>query len=423
MKKELACPLLILALLLAPGAFAVEENVVVELPTVAPMVRPTASPAPNYLPDGLVAYYWDGVADPVSEQTPALSDEEKQRLPGLLSAYEKGERPSESVLHPTEKVTLGVYALNPEDYDGERAYVLLPNVSLTDDQLLAIIDAYAQLGLSFSEGTLGYRNCMRGGGTDYSRYLIGEEHERETLLYQLYRRQELRPQSTMPPLPRDGGIARIDLNGAYYEFMEFRFVPYRRLTDEELLQYIDATTDESVTPAQYIAYEKQARSELARLAGAPLTLKLNQETVTPQHDSSIAERGEYNKVYGAFFHVSSTDVQYDNYSIVMDTETGICRFLAARVTDEGVFESSPGIDHNDPIWSEIARGYVESIRADGVQVKAVEAQDVITLGSGRTCVNVLVAMEDGGCYDLTIACDNNQVVDLSYSKKPQQSDD
>lgn len=39
-------------------------------------------------------------------------------MPNLLQRYQDGERPQENVLDETENVVVGVYALNPAQYQG-----------------------------------------------------------------------------------------------------------------------------------------------------------------------------------------------------------------------------------------------------------------------------------------------------------------
>lgn len=187
-----------LAAALAMPAAGLAEGVVQEAPDIDLNVAiETASPA-AYLPDESVYAGYDGwqpswatSTDYVPPrdsgdmfepeiQTPGLTEGEQARAAALLDAYQKGEKTGngEKVLNVDSDVVVGVYALNPEDFDGETVYTLLPSVCLTDEQLLSIIDAFHQLGQTFDPAGLNYRNCARGGGIETSRFLTASEQER-----------------------------------------------------------------------------------------------------------------------------------------------------------------------------------------------------------------------------------------------------
>lgn len=134
-----------------PFQAAQAEPQVTLLPTLPPDVSVTVDVNP-YLTD-LTAYY----EDVVEWQQPSLTDEEKARLPDMLSRYQQGERPTQSVLNKTENVSVGVYSLDAADYQGESVFVLLPVRLLTDDELLGLIDAFAQLDLPFDADGLRQR--------------------------------------------------------------------------------------------------------------------------------------------------------------------------------------------------------------------------------------------------------------------------
>ena len=63
-----------------------------------------------------------------------LTTGERKRMEKLMAAYAAGERTGDgaSVLEAKKNVRVGVYALDPAEYDGERVLLLLPGNCLTD---------------------------------------------------------------------------------------------------------------------------------------------------------------------------------------------------------------------------------------------------------------------------------------------------
>ena len=121
-----------------------------------------------------------------------LTTGERKRMDKLMAAYAAGERTGDgaSVLEAKKNVRVGVYALDPAEYDGERVLLLLPGNCLTDEEMLAILDAYRQLGEPFDPDALNERNCVRGHtfmGTSE-----GDNEERRARLKGLIQRGILR---------------------------------------------------------------------------------------------------------------------------------------------------------------------------------------------------------------------------------------
>ena len=92
-----------------------------------------------------------------------LTTGERKRMEKLMAAYAAGERTGDgaSVLEAKKNVRVGVYALDPAEYDGERVLLLLPGNCLTDEEMLAILDAYRQLGEPFDPDALNERRKDR----------------------------------------------------------------------------------------------------------------------------------------------------------------------------------------------------------------------------------------------------------------------
>lgn len=281
---------MMLALALPASALAVTEGVVEDAPPVE--LEEEAAPV-SYLPDE--SYYVDGyegwegpiwenaVEDPKLrfdgdcyqdvEQRPRLTAGESARAKALLAQYEAGEiaYAGEDVLGKTQQVVVGVYALDPADYDGERAFLLLPGTWLTDEQLLSIIDAYAQLGLTFDPDALNARNCARGGGIETTRLLTEDEYARSTQIARLIERGLL-----TPPAAQEGVTCYMQTDSRYYCGLEgFALRPYRRLTDEELCaMLVQLGARDRSGEADMDELERRAREALCGQLDAALSMEL-----------------------------------------------------------------------------------------------------------------------------------------------------
>ncbi len=401
-----------------------DENGATPLPTVHPYLTestregatplPVAQPTPmpraasigsEYSPAAMQALYAD-----ISEgQSPSLTADEKQRLFAVFHRYEQGERPTQTIPDLAENVCLGMYTLNPEDYDGDKAYALLPERALTDDELLQIVDAFVQLGVPFGDDTLSYRNCARGGGSEASRPLTNEEAARASTLHRLYRRQELRPKTPFTALPGDDGIGEIRLNPEGYRGLDsFAFLPYRPMTDEELLRRVDhdSADEKSISMQQYAEFERKAREQLAALLDAPLSMDLTHEEITSTRNQAcfLPEA----TAYSAHFRLPGGDE--DVYSALLDVETGkVLWVLIYAGSSNGQPNTGLRLDPFDAKWQRIAENYVNSIRRDGARIKAVLPKGEIAAPDAGCGAFIHVQMEDGGEYHLTIPYQTAQV--------------
>ena len=248
-----AAALLLAVAMLPISALAVTEDTVIDVPDVTLDTIDTAAATVSYLPDA--SYYADygdyqpewANSDEYVElpndgewfttgdlmQEPWLTAGEQRRAVHLQEQYEKGEiaYTGESVLNKMTDVIVGVYALNPDDYDGETMFVLLPVCCLSDDMLLAIIDAFHQAGQPFDPAALNYRNCMRGGGIETTRVITSEENERSMLIHILI----MKGMVTADYVHKKNAIIEPTLNTMYFNGLDsYRIQPYRCLTDEEL---------------------------------------------------------------------------------------------------------------------------------------------------------------------------------------------
>lgn len=277
---------LLLLLCLPACAQAVKEGVVEEAPPVA-----LASAAQeSYLPDmqertQTAMWLYEEAYVPVETAESGgpldygdtvdlrrLTPGEAARAKRLRAAYEAGEATGDglSVLEAEARVAVGVYALDPADYDGESVLLLLPGVCLTDEQILAIIDAYARLGLRFDPDGLNARNCARGEA--FMRSLTAEEQARSDVLRQEIERGVLDMRRIGEGAQRRIALDMRVFRGAFGDGL-FLFTPYRRLTDEELAAR-EILLGAKPQDADFTALERMARLHLTGELGCPLSMRL-----------------------------------------------------------------------------------------------------------------------------------------------------
>ena len=280
--------------LLPAAALAVTEGEVEAAPDIELSLEGFSAPEPaDYLPDesyfieeqlyalpvwGMqeecVPTQWDELGHIAQPYVgPGLTPGEAVRARKLLAAYQAGQATGDgaSVLEAMEDVKIGVYALDPADFDGERVYTVLHCACLSDEELLAIIDAYAQLGLTFDPDALSYRNCMRGGLPRVARDMTQEEQERRETLANLIRRGLLSEEDVSGTKLR---VVRLDwaYSQAYDHFVIF---PYRRMTDEELALHEFATGVSAQEGAAFDGIEARAREVLCGRLKLPFSMVLD----------------------------------------------------------------------------------------------------------------------------------------------------
>ena len=397
---------ILMALILPAAGAAAQENTVVALPTVAPLSVVEIADVVGYTAASLKEYY-DAASyglDGEDYQAPRMTAEERERAKALLSAYQAGKRPAENVLNKLENVVVGVYTLNPEDYGGETLFTLLPVDPLTDEQILEVIDAFAQSGQTFDPDALSYTNCARGGGIETTRFFQEEENNRRDIVTDLYVRQGFTSEATFTPIVSDDGLGWVTLDSeAYCGLDSFMFKPYRPMTDDELLGFVIYTEVGDPTEyGKYAEYEKQLRIELARLLGAPLVLTRIYESIGRMGDSNISYDDE--RAYSVTFEA----IDGTTYWGALDTDTG--EVLTANVwLESGLLFSDLHLDPFDEKWAEIAKDAVRAMRGDGVAITSAESRGECWLNEAGYGVLVDVVMEDGGYYTVRIAYQNESV--------------
>ena len=402
------CTLALCAVMVLP-VLAMAENTVEILPTTPPMPRPVVEANP-YAADDLTAYYED-YGDEYA--LPALTVSERERLPEIQRRWESGERPESSILNLTERVHVSVIQLPPEQYEGEPCFLLLPNRDLTDEELLQVVDAYGQLGITLDPDALSWHNCMRGGGIEVGiRSFRDDERERRSELTGLYTRAELRPETPFTALVMDDGVGRVTLDEEDFNGLdEFRFRPARRLTDEELLQLIALDQgDIGATPEELSGYETQLRQELHLLLGMPLSARRGANEST----GSSTEYGDIRANYDTTFtEVGGTGRMWRG---VLDMATGsLIEGSVTLVSPDNAIPSDIRMDPWDEKWASIA---VEAVTAHS----AFEESGITEIRNWSETnlnelqgVEVRVVLADGGVYRVEISYTLEKVMALRYN--------
>ena len=388
-----------------------EENIAVLLPTLAPAVSLQIIETENEYAIDLEAYYaGDYNLSVTSYQMPAMIPDEIQRTSEAKARYAAGERPEKQILNLTENVSIGVYELPADQYQGESTFVILPNRELTDDELLQLVDAFAVLQLDFNPSNLSWRNCMRGGSIECTRGFTQDEMERSSSLRNLYQRGMIAPEGTMTPLPAHDGFGSIELNpDEFCGMSHFRFFPARRLTDEELLQYVAPMLDNQLaTAGEYAAWEIQLRQQLYLIMGTPLSSERTSESLYVESDSSIW--GVERKLYRAQFALIGEN-GIGNHEGSILTESG--ELASATIFSRDLIYSDVRSNPFDVKWQDIAVNWVNTHRKDGISVVRADCYGEEWQSCGYGSI-IKVTMEDGGVYTIRVHFGTEQVYDVEY---------
>ena len=187
----------------------------------------------------------DIAAEPLEKEytdtvSPWLTDLELARARVLMAAFESGEKTYDgpSIVNiPYADNGAAVYPLNPEDFDGETFYVFLPDSSsLNDDDLLALISAFKELGISFDPDSLNSRNCCRHCNILQTRYLTETERNRMDDLRDKIISKEITKQDIAGV---SAAVAEKTTSRVWgTDTKLFRFYPYREMTDDELAAFL-----------------------------------------------------------------------------------------------------------------------------------------------------------------------------------------
>lgn len=426
--KILWTTFLMICLLIPASALAVTEGVVED----APQVQMEAIDAPeiSYLPDG--SYYagygdwypaWENAENWVEskfdgecyhdvEQRPRMTAGEAARAERLLADYkaDKTIYKGESILNKMENVIVGVYALDPADYAGEKAYVILPGPCMTDEQILAVIDAYDQLGLAFDPYALSERTCARGGGIETNRFLNDEERARYQSLARLIEHGLLDISSA------DAAQAlQPKLDARYFcGLPDFTIRPYRAVTDEEFVAMLVGMGYHDMTgEIDHSAVEKAARSVLYAL-DAPLSMALeyvfNDGGYVPcvfDAQGRQAWNGEGRRSYGAMFSWITAQ-GYKTYAQVMyDGETK--KLISAHWANQRDWDANPGPSVMHIADEEVLAAAKDAEQTIGLTSPAWHLQDDIMHNDWGACRIIRTQVEDDLWLTVFVGGDDGRI--------------
>lgn len=407
-KRGLA--LLLCAFLLLSGATA--ENAVEILPTAPPMPALTHEENP-YAFEDLSAYY----QDEWEYQTPAFTASEKERLSDAQKRYDAGDRPQSSILNLMENVVLSLIELPAQQYEGESWFLILPNRELTDEELLQVVDAYQQLGISLDPSCVNWHNAIRGGAASKLRGYTEEEAERYTAIADLYNRSGLRSESPFTLSVLDDGVGQVSLEEESFNGLsDYTFYPARRLTDDELLQlYAFRNGEPSAQPGKMAEYEMQLRRELNRLLGMPITARRTYENLQAASDGNVF--GDDREIYLAQFEEIGENGR--NWTGRLEIESGTLisasAILNTRYYMDDTLLTDVRYDPYDSKWAQMAQNTVGALWEDGyAEIASVQAVCENHLNQ-LPCALLRVGMQDGAVYRVYIAYVLDQAVYVEYN--------
>ncbi|MBR5109475.1 MAG: hypothetical protein IK099_04710 [Clostridia bacterium] len=414
MKKRLLAIGLLLGL---SSGMALAENTVEILPTSppAPVIVIEENPYAFHDLEPLFqhireqGYTTDGY---FNYELTELSPNELERLPAIEAKYEAGERPTENVLNKSEDVHVALITLPAEQYEGESWFLFLPNRAMTDEELLQVVDAFAQIGEKLSAISLTWHNCMRMPIEEtVTRIFSDEERERFVSVRELYTRGGLRPEKPFTCLPGDDGVGCIGLYEEDFNGLdEVRFLPARRMTDEELLQLFQFTFGEPAAPAEEMAgYEAKLRKLMNEQMGMPLTARRTGESIVKANASNVY--GDTRDCYSCtFVEAGGQQREWTGY---MELASGkLIRAYSYPDTSwldgDTQMYSDVRLNPFDQKWADRAKAFIAEMLPEGDQ--NIDRTELCG-ETAHNCLygpNVRVWMKDGGCYRplLLYAIDN-----------------
>lgn len=446
MKKRGSMALMLCAMLALPcAASAVTEGMVQPAPNVdvgfalsgdAQSLLPDAD---AYLPDpdqsgedaSLITPAWAESETYVQQrfeggypvdvcQAPQLTPGEVARAARLKALYDEGLATGDgaSVLNAAQDVRVGVYPLDPADFDGERVYHVLCGTCLTDEQLLAIIDAYHRLGEPFDPQAICYRNCVRGGGVTGSRAYTSEERARMEQLAGLIGRGLIGAEDACPEPP-----VTVYTDKAYFMGLDrVTILPYRRLTDEELVAGL-AMRGATKLSRDADDVEAQARSLLCNLLGMPLSAKAgvvsegggyiplvrgeDGQVVNLDLDGETREDQNQREAYSLSFTFTGETGRLTYAGALFDAQTGeaVQLYLSEEHRGSAAAEADPAVTPEAAL--DAAARYAEAL---GIAPRegAAWSQKGVTATNWGACYTLTAQIDEDVWAEIFVGCDDGQ---------------
>lgn len=263
--------------------------------------------------------------DDVMYYRPGLEPSEYRRAMELLAAVEAGEQSLAGIRCPEHEneAKIGVWPLDPGNFNGETYYIMMPQRKLEDKDLLYLISCFRKLDIPFEPKEWNSRNCMRGFNSEGStRELSEEESIRMAALRHLTANGMLTGADIHP---------ETECKSIMTWFGPFCFYPYRRMTDDELAAF--ALVKDPAWPNKPDEVEKAAREFIADYIRLPLSMKLEEAEL------SWSARAGKIEGYNLTFRIEYTDA----YGNVLRTEGKPCEvrvYLRRRLGDGAVIGCS-----------------------------------------------------------------------------------
>ena len=215
----------------------------------------------------------------------------------------------------------------------------------------------------------------------------------------------------MTPLPANDGFGSIELNpDEFCGMSHFRFFPARKLTDEELLQYVAPMLDnQQATPGEYAAWETQLRQQMYNVMGTPLSAVRIGESLNNESQGAIW--GADRELYRAQFELIGENNTGNHEGRIL-TENG--ELASATIFSSEMTYSDVRCNPFDVKWQDIAVNWVNTHRKDDVSVvRAASFGEDRLQDSGYGAI-IKVTMENGGVYTIRIHFGTEQVYDIDY---------
>lgn len=282
---------------------------------------------------------------------PYLEPSEYRRAMELLAAVEAGEQSLAGIRCPVHEneVKIGVWPLDPGDFNGETYYIMIPQRKLEDRDLLYLISCFRKLGIPFEPKEWNSRNCLRGSYANRAtRDLSQEESIRMAALRHLTANGMLTDADIHP---------ETECKSIMTLFGPFCFYPYRRMTDDELAAF--ALARDPAWPNAPDEVEKAAREFIADYIRLPLSMKLDTAEL------SWSPRARKIEGYTLTFRIEYTDA----YGNVLRTGGKPCEvdvYLRRRLGDGAVIGCSATVRYYSDFTVLAAKEYAEPLSKEEI---------------------------------------------------------
>lgn len=360
-----------------------------------------------------------------------LQEVEIQRLSKLLKAYAEGLRPISSAPSLPDELGFAIVPLDPNEFAGMTEFYFLPDMELTDQELLMLIAYGEKVGVPFTQNTLSTKNCVRWFNTYCNRYLSAGESARRSNLLSRVRMEGLRPESaestelTPAKLPVSS-VGSIRIFSVVSDALDtFEFYPIREMTDEELLQTIflgqesgytilNPATNKGLNPAEDMA---KMRSLLENMMGMPMSanstcLWYSQKDLTGEIRLS------------AEFTSALVNGKKTEYAVTVQMLSGKILYIEQRSSypyTPGAAVPPPSPDIHDRRFMDMALKAVSGLTKEEAASASPTGSEANS-DSMEAYISFDVGMKDGGSYAVNIRCSDGMLMSAQYMPDDREPD-